>query len=254
MAVSANLSGNSGAAPTRRPAPSLAQRLRARWSQMSLRWHVALMVLLTTLAAPAFGALLRWLGVRHMGWRFVLVVLASYGVFLLLVRFWIWLVTPSRGERFNAGDTIDSVDIGTDVAGMFRHAGTESPGSVADFGGGLGDLAGGLSSEGAPILLVVMIVGAIGLCVVGAGVYLVWVGPELLVDAALASLVAAGLVRRSELGAGADDHWLTVIFARTWWVVVVAALVAAVLGGYLESTQPETQTLIQGIHHLMAPR
>lgn len=249
----------------RDPQKVVAHRLRKKLLGMALRWHVAIILLLTALSAPAFAKGMKWLGIDSMPLRFSLVVAGSYVVFLLLIRLWVWMMTPSSGSSewkvSDAADlALDGVEVAPDLIQLGRsassraaHASTDAASGLGEAAGGLGEAAGALfDGEGVVVAIVLALVAVVLLSLASAGIYLLWIGPELLVEAAIASLLATGLSKHPE--AGGAEHWLEVAVGRTWWIALLVGIGAAGIGAYLQTRIPEAQTLSEALRHLLGPR
>lgn len=191
----------------------------AKPQKLSLRRHIAkrffvrfhMSLILAAVIASGVGAskLLMELGLGEVRVRYPIAVLASYLVFLLLVRIWIWYVTPGR-LRLSPdldGDfevpTWDSADAG--FSG-FGGGGSGGGGASSDWaaettiapqssGGGGGswlpsidldiDLDDGIWILAALAALLAVIFGAAG--------YLIYAAPQLLPEAALQAALASSL-------------------------------------------------------------
>ncbi|MBL7976763.1 MAG: hypothetical protein JNN12_00375 [Bacteroidetes Order II. Incertae sedis bacterium] len=99
---------------------------------------------------------------------------------------------------------------------------------------------GGIDLEdGAALLIIVLIVGAI----LAAFSYIIWAAPgilaEVFVDGVLASALARG-IREEETG-----HWLWTVFRKTWWILTLLLVVLGWGGMVLQEAFPQAHTLSQ---------
>jgi len=107
----------------------------------SVRLHAAILLIAASLAGLLFSALLRWAGMETPLLRFPVVVVVSYGFFLLFVSWWLNYLGLKRTE-------IDIPDPGgfPSGSGAGTHAG--EPGSMSGVHPGGGTFDGGGASGG----------------------------------------------------------------------------------------------------------
>ncbi|HCR48308.1 MAG TPA: hypothetical protein DIW24_01680 [Bacteroidetes bacterium] len=105
--------------------------------------------------------------------------------------------------------------------------------------GGSGGIGGIDLDDGAALLIIVLIVGAI----LAAFSYIIWAAPgilaEVFVDGVLASTLARG-IREEETG-----HWLWTVFRKTWWILTLLLVVLGWGGLALQEAFPQAHTLAQ---------
>ena len=195
--------------------------------QYALRLHMTLLVGATAGAAAVISKLLLLAGMEQMKLRYPLAGLLAYGVFLTLIRVWLWYVAGLRTRRTDRGD-LDLPDWPDVDLGHNWTSGWEWP----DFG--LPDL----DDLFVPVLL---LLAAVGLC--GAGVYVIWTAPELLAEIAVEGLLAAGLhegVLRMR-----DGRWLRRTLEGTWLALAGVLLFAFLAGWSLQVYCPSAKLLSQ---------
>jgi hypothetical protein len=194
-----------------------------------------------------------------LGVRYPIAVLTSYGVFLLLVRVWIWYVSVHTavglqlanldfsGSRGGSGGSL-SIGGGS--------GGSGSGGGFSGFGGGTSGGGGASSSwEGNEVAAVVsqpspapsgshwwpsfnldlgdddawviVLLIALVTCILGGGFYLVYAAPHILPEAAGQVILAGTLTRVSK-----EEHhnWMAGVIWSTWIPFVIVLLMAGVLG------------------------
>lgn len=210
-----------------------------------LRLQTATLLLFSFLCGLLTSHLALKMGATAMHWRFPLVVMVSYGAFLLLIRLWLSFTgvaeqgarlapdhqeeareKPSEGQRFG--------EKAADVADGFS--------SVADVGS-LVDAEGCL-----PAIGVVIFLAAVGLVLTAIWWFFggfLGAASAALVDAGVEALLAVGMAR---MAGGSAGSWVEGAFRASWryWLalVVIAWLVGLAAGHWA----PEAQTLGQALH------
>ncbi len=212
---------------------------------------MALILVATAVAGALLSKLLLWLGLRSLGGRWTLAVLAAYGAFFGLVRLWVEYTRSGGGARLleEVAEEADLEDLG-DAAGLavdgtraaargLRSAASSSGGSP---GGGAGLLDGLDADEGGLILLVLGLLLAL---LLGAGAWLVVQAPAILGEAAFEALLAAGLlrsVRRAEAAGFVGSLW-----RATRWPFLVVLLSAAAAGWAVQRLCPAATKLSEAL-------
>jgi len=216
------------------------RHLSRRW----LRLHSALIGLLVVAAGYGCARLLWWTGVDNLALRYACVVGFSYAALIMCVRLWIAFVYWRRGDADGVGDALDlAADAGDVLSSAGR--GTARSTSWAD---GV-DLPFGALDDGLGIGVVVGLLAAAVLIVAGGGFYLLALAPEVLVEAAIAWVIASGMVRRT---AGySDSGWLTTVLEKTWWMAALCLAIGAGLGAYVEAKHPDANTLKEAVALLL---
>lgn len=233
----------------------------------------------------AFGFLVSW-GLLHLGlsalWiRYPLAVASAYGMFLLLLRFWL---AYQRGRRERQGDSPDLSDLldpsvpdaaggvargaraaGRMVGGGGRFGGAGASGSyegpmplpvgdpqaasatVGDSGSsggakGIGSLFDLASADENTLpLVVVLAVLAALLSLVLAVVYLIWTAPALLAEVLVDGLVVAALSHR--LKRIDSPSWVGAVLRRTWLPATGVALTLGLTGYLLQRFDPAIDSI-----------
>lgn len=197
-----------------------------------LRFHMTLILVATAAAGALFSKLLLLLGLRALGPRWAMAVVAAYAAFFGLVRLWVEYTRSDGGsaleevaQEADVSDVFDAADLvadGTRATARGLRAVRASSGSSSGNGGGL--LDGLDADEGGLILLVLALLLAV---LLGAGAWLVIQAPAILGEAAFEVLLAAGLLRsarRAEAAGFVDSLWRG---TRWPFLVVLASAVAA---------------------------
>ena len=211
--------------------------------------------------------------------RYPIAVLASYAIFLLLIRIWIWYVSGRR-IGFGGGNSGNSGSWWYFGGGSGRSGGGSSSGGFSGYGGG--DSGGGGASgswegnEAAAVIasqppassgtsgghwwsgswggggggdndgwLVIVLLGALIACILGGGVYLVVAAPHILPEAAAQMLLAGTLTRVSK-----DHHhnWMGGVLRATWIPFVIVLVLATALGWAAHRACPTAPRLIDVFH------
>ena len=239
----------------------LTERLRrALLKQESPRLQMAVLVSLSGAAGFLGSVALLRAGLERIPVRYVTAVAIAYGVFLLLLWFWI---LRRRGQiRGASGGGSSSSDI--DPVGVLDFGGGSSGGSGSSsgfsagggrFGGGgaSGDWGGSLakasSSGGGGIdldldgddAIVVIVIAVAALVLLGASVWIVFTAPTLFAELLLDGGLSAGLYRR--LGRVQREPWLETALKKTVVPFLVAALTLGAAGLVMERHAPEARSL-----------
>ena len=239
-----------------------------------VRFHMSVILAAVISSGVLASKILMELGVS-LRFRYPLAVLASYGIFLLLVRVWIWYVSIRTGVGFQ----LANLDFGggRGSGGSFGFGGSGGGGSVGFSGFGGGDSGGGGASgswegnEAAALVsqpsapsgghwlpnidlggggdddgwLVVVLLAALVGCILGGGVYLVYAAPHILPEAAAQVVLAGTLTRVSK-----EEHhnWMAGVIWSTWIPFVIVLLMAGALGWEAHKYCPEAPRLIDLLH------
>jgi hypothetical protein len=225
-----------------------------------VRFHMTLILTAVIASGVLTSKGLLELGVRSLRLRYPVAVLASYLVFLLLVRVWIWYVSLRTAAALSVGN----FDLGSVDGSYFTHG---SGGSVHFGGGSSGgggasdswdidtpspstasasfgskssfdfDLGGGDDDGWLVLLLLVALVFAI----VGAGGYLVYAAPHILPEAALQAVLASSFRSVAKEG---RHNWMTCVLRSTAFPFGVVLILAAMLGWEAHRHCPEAARMI----------
>ncbi len=218
---------------------------------------LAMIALAGALGFLADVALRRALGVQSMAWRYGLSVAIAYGVFLGLLRLWLW----TQGRPLGAAEGLDLVEgagdgleLGADLADLGTvHA---APGQVLPTvdlrASGGGATSGGSGGSGGfsleldeGVVWVLVIAAAVGLLV--AVGWLVTQAPAILAEVALDGALSAGLYRR--LRKVEAPRFLGTALRLTVTPFLVVGLLMAAAGWGLQAYAPEARTLRGAYEH-----
>lgn len=235
-----------------------------------VRFHMSVILIAVISSGVLASKCLMILGVS-LRFRYPIAVLASYLVFLGLVRVWIWYVSV----RSAAGFQLANLDFGggSGSGGSFGFGGgsggSGSGGGFSGFGGGSsggggasssweGNDAAALVSQPSPApsgshwlpdldlgdddgWLVIVLLIALVACILGGGVYLVYAAPHILPEAACQVVLAGTLTRVSK-----EQHhdWMAGVIRSTWIPFVIVLLMAGVLGWQAHRYCPMAPRLI----------
>ncbi len=201
------------------PAQGIKQRILHGYC---VRLHMALIMTAVVASGVLSSKLLLVLGVHSLRLRYPVAVAVSYGVFMLLIRVWIWYVALRHPVWARSSGRTSDLDLG----GWGGGGGVSGGVSGVRFGGG-GSSGGGGASDSwaeadsplpAPIAqvssghggffsnldfggsdddgwLVMVLLIALVLAIFGAGGYLVFAAPQILPEAACQAILAPALLR-----------------------------------------------------------
>jgi hypothetical protein len=225
----------------------------------------------TLLVTWLVSHLLLVLGMGMLGLRYVLAILAGYGVYLLLVRWWARRLVERRETSLDA--SVDAGDLSVDVGGGTHDAPMRS-GEGGDFGGGgasgdfgealdgsteaAGEVAGNVlegaasADEGIVLVIPLALVAFVGwlLVLVFGSLLMMFFGIEVLLAVAveLAFAYAAG---RSAV-VMAREGWLGAAWRLTRKPLLVILLGVFVLGWSINHWVPGAQSLPQAVKLIRA--
>ena len=208
--------------------------------------------------------------------RYPISVLASYCVFLLLVRVWIWYVSVRVAGGLQLANLNFSGGRGSGGSVSFGggggSGGSGSSGGFSGFGEGTSGGGGASSSwegnDAAALIsqpshvssgghwlpdidlgggdddgwLVVLLLAALVACILGGGVYLVYAAPHILPEAACQVVLASTLTRVSK-----EEHhnWMAGVIWSTWIPFLLVLLMAGALGWEAHRHCPEAHRLLE---------
>lgn len=239
-----------------------------------VRLHMTVVLLGVFTSGLLFNKLLLEFGMHSMWARYLIAVSASYAVFFLLIKVWLWCVTPSPKRRHSSPDVdiLDPVDPGR-LSGDLVEGAASVPvdsavsGHGGDFGGGgatdvwgyqplsssvtqaskasagvshHGGSGGGsfdLGDEAVVLIALALLVFAI----FGAGAYLVYAAPEILSEAAFQALLAAGLIKASRKMT--RKGWMGSVLRATCVPFLVVLLMTAFFGWVAHNYYPHATRL-----------
>lgn len=233
-------------------------RLKRRLEQDSFpRIQMSLIVGVTGAAGLLFSFLMLDAGVTSMALRYPLALLMAYGVFLILL--WFWLRTQAEdyvdipelsGSGSNgSGDCVPAFEGGGGHFGGSGASGSfDGPASLTPSGpdaSPLADTVGAVGDADELAIPLLAVVFALGLAL--ASLYVVYVAPmlfaELLVDGAL----SYALYRR--LKATESPHWLESAVCRTALPFALTAVFVAATGAAMAAWVPGAHSIGQVIQH-----
>ena len=241
--------------------------------RFSLRLHMSLILLTTSLAGILASKGLLAVGLHNVAVRYPVTVLFAYWVFFAAIKIWLWLMTgaPVRNSRESDSNGLDLIQIplpsdGSSDAAFSGGGGSfDGGGASADFGdtlhgmasgtadalGGVGDtvgdaVGGAVDDEGGLALVVVLgLLVVLLFSVLGAGLFLVWQAPAILAEAAFDAVLAASLVRSSKKMNEPD--WMGSVFKTTWKPFAVVFALAVVSGWAMHHYLPKVSRLMDVI-------
>lgn len=202
------------------------------------RLQMSLIIGLTGLAGLLFSFLLLRSGLDAMWIRYPAAVGLAYGVFLLLLRIWIWFQARRPADDLNPWDLADALSSLDTIEPTTR-------GSVHADTSGSGDWLEALNLDDAVFVLV-----ALAALLAGALVcfFVIWSAPALLAEMLVDGVVMAGVYHK--LKATDRRSWLTGALRRTWLQAGTVALFFGVAGFALQQVVPEARSIGPVIQNL----
>jgi hypothetical protein len=243
----------------------------------STRLHMSAILAASGLVAMLASSMLLSFGVTSMLVRYPVGIVLSYLTFLVGIFVWLRLM----GLRTNSGAKTDLVDA-SDAADISWSSGGSSGGgggfSLPKGGGGMFDggganasfaeaqarmpliqasmqqgpaVRGSKSSSGFSLdlggdgdaIVLLLLAALLVLVVFLTSGYLIWMGPDILAEAAFGALLAGGLTRRTKRETAAG--WVAGVVKKTWWPFALVLVVAMVLTSYAQQHYPAAQTIGQ---------
>jgi hypothetical protein len=207
-------------------------------------------------------------GVHSLRLRYPIAVLCSYGVFLGMVRMWIWYVAVRRvattaSQAADPGILLDGGNLSLPEIrtgdGPFAFGGGDSGGAGASDSWGVASSSGSGSSgsgsskwfpdldldlgdDGWWVLLLLALLAIVIFC---AGGYLVWAAPDILGEAAWQAVLGSVLVRARE---HAKSGWMGGVVRSTAIPFAAVLIVAGVLGWQAHRHCPTAARLAEVFH------
>jgi hypothetical protein len=244
--------------------------------RFSLRLHMTLILLATSLAGVLASKGMLMIGMRNVALRYPITVLFAYLVFFAAIKIWLWIITdaPVSSSSDSGNIILNNIDIPipsmSGVGPSFAGGGGsfDGAGASADFGDAIGNAASGAGDslegvgkveEGAVGaaaddeggLALVVVLGLLALLlfsVLGAGMFLIWGAPSILAEAAFNAVLAASLVRSTRRMHEPD--WMGSVFAATWKPFAVVLAMAIVSGWTMHHYLPKTSRIMDVVHML----
>ncbi len=253
--------------------PGAFQRFKERvLHSYFVRLDMTLILALVVASGLVISKLLLEFGVRSLKLRYPIVVLGSYGAFLLLIRVWIWYVSSrqnvtsskTRPSGLSHMD-LDDIDVtcgGDGVAaeparfagGDFGGAGASDtwdepvhaavvPTQSASSGSKTGSkFSFDLGDDAAVLVLAGLLI--VSICCVGG--YLIYVAPDILPEAAWQAVLASAFARASK---PAEHHdWLRCVLRASAIPFAIVLILAGALGWVAHQHCPQAVKLAQVLH------
>ena len=240
--------------------------------RFSLRLHMFIILLSTTLSGILFSKILLIFGVVDFRIRYPLCVLFSYLIFFICIRLWLHCISPSRPGRSGVFDWLDLPTfrgLGRGGASTIRGGGGQffGAGASASFEGqdtaitetalfttsqttpagsapeGIGEVVGdAVSSLGDDhIILALIVLAVLVATILASTLYVLYGAPAILSEAAFEGILAASLIKRTR--AISDTAWVGSIFKTTWKAFAVTVGVTFISGIVLHAYFPEAVKL-----------
>ncbi len=239
----------------------------------SLRVHMFVILLATTLSGILFSKLLLFLDVIDFRVRYPLVVVFSYLVFFACIKLWLSWVASVKESKTSAADWLDpptpSFESGADKilppvqggGGQFSGAGASGSFDSPDMAlvetttlsdpptleggapGGIGDVVGDAASAlgDDDIIIAVIVLVALVAVIFVAAILLLYGAPAILGEAAFEGVLAASLIKRTRVIS--DKAWAGSILKATWKPFAVTFAIAFLGGLVLHSYFPQAVRL-----------
>ena len=245
--------------PAPAPERGVRDKLRRRIvSQYFVRFHMSLIVAATIASGLGSSRLLLEAGLASVLIRYPLCVLAAYGIFVGLIRLWVFYVSLSYRRPRLPDDDFGMTDWAEDLL--------ENRGSGVDvrFGGGDSGGAGASdawnSAEAAPVrpsggskfpslggsidddFWIVILVIALVVGIFGAGAYVIYIAPQMLPEVALNALLAPALARAAKKAEA--EGWLTSVVRSTWIPAAIVLLLTVALAAGVRYHCPSASKLM----------
>lgn len=250
-----------------------AQLRRERW----LRWHVFLIAACTLAFLMSGGALLRWVGIEALAWRYALLLPLTYLIYLALLRLWAAYLLSRDDGSLDLADALTDLPLPRSGRGGANHP--FEAGGGGDFGGGgasgdFGDLAGDAAGELAKgaakvggealgaldegVIVVVPLAALVAIIallagVLSAGILMVF-GVEVLLAVAVEVALAAwagGLAYKHRYQ---RDGWLGRALAHTWRGALMMLVLGIALGAAIDHWLPGADSLPEALTMLRGKR
>jgi hypothetical protein len=152
------------------------------------------------------------------------------------------------GGTFDGGGASASFADGGSRASLLavNPAGSNSNATLPIDGKGLTRGLGGLPDLGGDDLGAVVLLLVLGLAIFLASGFLVWMGPDILTEAAFGAALAGSLAKRSR--DQSDAGWVAGVVKKTWWPFASVLVLALVFASYAHSHHPGAKTFREAIH------
>jgi uncharacterized membrane protein YgcG len=252
----------------------------------SVRLHAAVLLAAAALAGFLLSRLLLWMGMETPLLRFPVAVVAGYGIFLILVDWWLHYIgvkraavddAPDPGFYPSGGSHSDAVEHFAGSGGQFdgggASAGFDEGGSgqlaatkaevalrgkasaihigleaKAQAGASMADVASGAAGAGEFAVPLFAIVAV--LAVFGAWGWAIAATPSVLIETAIEVAVASGLIR--SMSRTRSSTWFESLFSRTIAKALLLALSALLIGFAVRMVDPSADTLGEAVARLLS--
>jgi hypothetical protein len=239
----------------------------------SLRLHMFVILLATTLSGILFSKILLFFDVIDFKVRYPLAVVFSYLVFFVCIKLWLAWIASVKESKTSATDWLDlttpSFRGGTEKVlpsihgggGQFLGAGSsnsfDSPetalvettvsSDLPPLGGGksedireaIGEAAGALGDDN--VIVAVIVLAVLVATILASTILLLYGAPAILAEAAFQGVLAASLIKRTK--AISDKAWAGSILKATWKPFAVTLGVAFFGGAVLHIYFPRVVRL-----------
>jgi hypothetical protein len=204
---------------------------------------------LTGVAAFLTSAVLLRLGVTQMVVRYPIAIAAAYGVFIMLIGFWLWLQRNDSDMLDAAGEVLDHTDWGG--GGRISPSGgsvnllsdmSAPPVSGGSVGGGgpSFDIVGiDVDLDDAIWVVLAIVVLIAGLLAI---LYIVYIAPILLTEVLVDGLLAAGLYKTVK-GVDEGRYWMTTVLRKTVIPAILALIFFSIAGFCVQKIAPEASSI-----------
>jgi hypothetical protein len=244
-----------------------------RWirDRFLLRFHMTFILLGTFVAGLVTTKVLLEVQQNVLWLRYLIAVAVAYLAFLGLVRLWLaYLAWCARGERDAVGPdgVLDLVDGMCEAGELFSssvspsaepvqggefggagssgswNAGDVNVSSATETGSAAGNAASGCGFDLDEAVWILVVAAAV-LAVFLAGIYLVWIAPAMLAEAAFEAALASTLVRRAKKVESAG--WIRSVVRATVWPFIIILLFSVVAGWAAQRNCPDATRLVDAI-------
>lgn len=222
------------------------ERVHRQWPRL----QIMLMLAITGSAAFLTSFVLLKLGVTQMVVRYPIAIAVAYGVFILLIGFWLWMqrTDVTAGDVIERGSNVHLPDLGPigpsggggniGSGGGVRSGSAGTPSAPSGSSGGSGfDLPGLDLDDALWVLLLIIVV----LAAIVAIFYVVYIAPALLAEVLIDSLLAAGLYKTVKAAEG--RHWLKTVLRKTVLPAIFVLICFTVAGFCVQKLEPDAASI-----------
>jgi len=232
-----------------------------------LRFHMSLILTATGLSGLAISSILLLMHVDNIIVRYPLTVVCSYLAFFLFVKMWLAYMSASQAVKGSGIDVGGFVDLpvggsgsdavvpgfegggggaggGAGATGSFdgpaldavASPSSDAAGSASGIGDAVGDAASGIFDidDGWVILVAI---GAILIAIFGSAIYLIYIAPHILSEAAFDFLLGSSLIKSYRKVSHPD--WMGSVFKDTYKPFLAVLVITAAAAGVIHVYAPE---------------